>query len=283
MYTPEFEYYRANTLAEAHELMKAHAGAKWLAGGHSLLPLMKLHLADPGTLIDIGRIAELKGISTSNGSIRIGALTPHAVVAASEVAPQGLRDAAGGIGDAQVRNRGTVGGNVSHADPASDLPTIFTALGAIFHASGPKGDRAIAAKDFFVGLFESALAADELLVAVEVPAVQGGSAYIKLMNPASRYAVVGAGAMLTLDGGVCKSAGVAVGGLVPAAKQATHVEQALVGKKLDAKTIADAAALVAEDLGDDILGDIHASAEYRSAMAVVYVKRALTEAAARAA
>jgi carbon-monoxide dehydrogenase medium subunit len=284
MYTPAFEYYRANTVAEAHALMKAHRGAKWLAGGHSLLPLMKLRLSDPGVLIDIGRIAELKGIRASNGSLRIGALATHAIVAASEAAPQGLREAAAGIGDAQVRNRGTVGGNVSHADPASDLPTILTALGATFHASGPKGERVIAAKDFFTGLFESALAADELLTAVEVPATaaRSGSAYAKMGHPASRYALVGAGAMVTLDGGVCKSASVAFGGLVPAAKRATHVEQALTGKKLDAKTIADAAALVKDDLGDDILGDFHASAEYRSAMAVVYVKRALALAAERA-
>lgn len=284
MYAPEFEYYRASTIAEAKSLMQEHTGAKLLAGGHSLLPLMKLRLADPGVLIDIGRIDELKGISTSNGNLRIGALATHTAIAANEEMPRGLAEAAGMVGDPQVRNRGTIGGNVAHADPASDLPTILAALGATFHTTGSGADRTIAAADFFTGILESALTDDEILVAVEVPAqsANSGSAYAKLANPASRYAMVGAAASITIEGGKCSSASIAIGGLVPTAKRAPSVEAALVGNKLDADTIAAAAALVNNDLGDDIIGDIHAGAEYRIAMAAVYVKRAISVAAERA-
>src|SRR5262245_47621338 len=140
MYPPKFEYYRANSVAEALSLQKQHGG-KFLAGGHSLIPAMNLRLADPGVLIDIGRIAELKGVSVSNGGRKIGALTTHATVAKSSGLPGALTEAASWIGDPQVRNRGTVGGNVSHADPASDLPTVFTALKATFHLTGPNGSR----------------------------------------------------------------------------------------------------------------------------------------------
>lgn len=271
MYPPKFDYYRANSVAEALALKQQHGG-KFLAGGHSLIPVMNLRLADPGTVIDIGRIADLKGITHNNGTVRIGALTTHAMVAASSDVPQALAEAAAHVGDPQVRNRGTVGGNVSHADPASDLPTVFTALGATFHIQGADGNRAVAATDFFTGLFETALGEDELLVAVEVPANPGGSAYKKLVNPASRYAMVGAAAVISNSG-----ASVAIGGLTPHAMRCPSVEAALA----NGSSIEDAAAAVLNDLGDDILGDIHASADYRRQMAIVYVKRALNEAMAR--
>ncbi|MDX1522384.1 MAG: FAD binding domain-containing protein, partial [Anaerolineae bacterium] len=174
MYPPKFDYYRAGSVSEALSLRSQHDG-KFLAGGHSLIPTMNLRLADPGSLIDIGRLSDLKGISVSNGSVRIGALTTHAMVAASGDVPAGLAEAAGMIGDPQVRNRGTVGGNVAHADPASDLPTILTALGATFHLTGPGGDRTVAAADFFTGLFETALGEDEMVTAVEVPTEGSGS------------------------------------------------------------------------------------------------------------
>jgi carbon-monoxide dehydrogenase medium subunit len=183
-----------------------------------------------------------------------------------------LSEAASWIGDPQVRNRGTVGGNVSHADPSSDLPTVFTALGATFHIQGADGIRTIAATDFFTGLFETALGEDELLLAVEVPANPGGSAYKKLSNPASRYAMVGAAAVV--GGG---SFSVAVGGLTPHAMKCASVEAALAG----GHSAADAAAAVLNDIGDDILGDIHASSDYRRQMAIVYVKRAILEAQSR--
>lgn len=284
MYPPKFDYYRASSVAEAISLLGQHSGAKVLAGGHSLIPTMNLRLADPGVLIDIGRIGELKGISVTNGSVRIGALTTHAMIAASGDVPTVLSEAAGWIGDPQVRNRGTIGGNISHADPASDLPTVLTALGATIHITGAGGDRTVAAPDFFTGLFETALAEGEIVTAIEVP-VHGsgtGSAYAKLFNPASRYAMVGAAAVVTVSGGTCTAAGVAVGGLTPHATKAPSVEAALVGKALDEAAIAAAAEAVQNDLGDDILGDIHASADYRKAMASVYVKRAVTAAAGRA-
>ncbi|MFN8457966.1 MAG: xanthine dehydrogenase family protein subunit M [Anaerolineae bacterium] len=284
MYPPKFDYYRVNSVAEAVSMLQQHSGAKVLAGGHSLIPVMNIRLADPGTLIDIGRIKDIKGISVQGNAVRIGALTTHAMVAASKDVPQVLSEAAGMIGDPQVRNRGTIGGNIAHADPASDLPTVLTALGATIHVTGPGGNRAIAATDFFTGLFETALADGEIVIAVEV-AKSGagtGSAYAKLFNPASRYAMVGAAAVVTVSGGVCSAAGVAIGGLVPAATRAKAVEAALVGKALDEATISAAAAAVVNNLGDDVIGDIHASAEYRRAMAPVMVKRALMSAVSRA-
>lgn len=281
MYPPKFDYYRASTVDEALSLMQTHQG-KFLAGGHSLIPVMNLRLADPGTVIDIGRIEALKGISVNGDTVRIGALTTHAMIAASSAVPKVLSEAAGMIGDPQVRNRGTVGGNISHADPASDLPTVFSALNATMHIQGAGGSRSVSADDFFVDLFMTALGEDELLVAVEVPAASAaGSAYVKLFNPASRYAMVGAAAVVSVSNGVCSSASVAVGGLTPKATKASSVGAALTGQPLNADTIAAAAEEVGNDLGE-VLGDIHADAEYRRAMAPVYVKRALMKAAERA-
>lgn len=284
MYPPKFDYYRAGSLSEAIDLAKQHSEFKFLAGGHSLIPAMNLRLADPGTLIDIGRLDDLKGISANNGSIRVGALTTHAMVAASGDVPAAMSEAAGWIGDPQVRNRGTIGGNVAHADPASDMPAVLVALGATFHMTGPNGDRTVAAADFFTGLFETALEDGEIITAVEV-AGEGagtGSAYAKLFNPASGYAMVGVAATVTVENGQCTAAGVAIGGATPHAVKAPSVEATLVGKALDANTIAAAAEAAQNDLGDDILSDIHASADYRRAMATVYVKRAITAAAERA-
>jgi carbon-monoxide dehydrogenase medium subunit len=283
MYPPKFDYYRASSVDEAIALMQEHGG-KFLAGGHSLIPVMNLRLADPGALIDIGRLDSLKGISVEDGMVKIGALTTHAMVAASPDVPRALSEAAGMIGDPQVRNRGTVGGNVSHADPASDLPTVLTALGAKFRIAGSGGMKTIDAADFFTGLFETALGEDDLLVGVGVAAEGAGtgSAYAKLFNPASRYAMVGAAASVTVANGTCSAASVAVGGLTAKATACPSVAAALVGKALDADTIAAAAAAVANDLGDDIIGDMHASADYRRSMAPVFVKRALMKAAERA-
>ena len=284
MYPPKFEYHRAGSVAEAVTLLQQHAGAKLLAGGHSLLPVMKLRLADPGTLIDIGRIAELKGISAANGSVRIGALTTHATVEQSDAVPAALSQAAGWIGDHMVRNRGTVGGSVTHADPASDLPTVLTALNATFHITGPSGDRTVSADDFFSGFFETAVGEDEILTAIDVPAEGpgAGSAYAKLFNPASRFALVGAAAALQVSGGNITSARVALGGLTSHATRASAVEAALVGQPATAATVAAAAAAVAGDLGDDVTGDLHASADYRRQVTPDYVSQALTQALERA-
>lgn len=278
MYPPKFDYYRAGSTNEAVSLAKEHGG-KFLAGGHSLIPVMNLRLADPGVLIDIGRL-DMKGISKDGDRVRVGSLTTHAMVAASGDVPAALSEAAGLIGDPQVRNRGTVGGNIAHADPASDLPTVLLALRATIHTNG----RTLNADDFFIDLFETALAEDEIITAVSV-ASEGkhtGSAYTKLPNPASRYAMVGAAVQVTVEQGVCSAASVAVGGLTPKATRASSVEAALLGKKLDDDTIAAAAAAVANDLGDEVTGDMHASADYRRQMAPVFVRRALETAASRA-
>jgi carbon-monoxide dehydrogenase medium subunit len=287
MYSAEFDYYRAGSAAEASHLLQKYPGAKLLAGGHSLIPLLKLRLSSPPALIDIGRIPDLKGVTIANGTVRIGALTTHAALAASDVlrthCPM-LADAARQVGDPAVRNRGTIGGNVAHADPASDLPTVLSALGARFTVTGPAGTRAIDAAGFFTGMMATALGEHDLLTAIEVPAKTEfqGMAYVKFTHPASRYAVIGVAASLTVSGGSCAAAAVAIGGLVPQPTRASSVERALIGQAMSAERIAAAASHVAEDLGSDILGDLFASAEYRKAVAPVWVGRALRAAAERA-
>lgn len=287
MYAPDFAYYRADSVAEIGRLLRKHPGARLLAGGHSLIPLLKLRLAAPPALIDIGRIAALKGISCADGRLRIGALTTHAQIAASsEVAAHApaLAAAAGMIGDPAVRNRGTIGGNVAHADPASDLPTVLLALGASFTVAADDGERTIPAAEFFQGMMSTALGEHDIVTAVDVPtAPEGqGQAYEKFSHPASRYAVIGAAATVELRGDAVGRVATAVGGLTPAALRAGSVEQALSGQAPSADAIARAAAAVSNDLGDDLLGDVYASAEYRRAMAPVCVKRALTAALKRA-
>ena len=222
MYAPDFAYYRADSVAEIGRLLRAHPGAKVLAGGHSLIPLLKLRLAAPPALIDIGRIGELKGISVADGRLRIGALTTHAQIAASaDVAKHApaLAAAAGVIGDPAVRNRGTIGGNVAHADPASDLPTVLLALGASFAVATDDGERTIAAGDFFQGMMATALEDHDIVTAIDVPAAPDGQgqAYEKFSHPASRYAVIGVAATVELRGGTVGNVAVALGGLVPAA------------------------------------------------------------------
>ncbi len=280
MYPPKFDYHRAGSLDEAFSLM-GQTGGKVLAGGHSLIPTLKLRLADPGSLVDIGRISELRGVSMGSGTVTIGALTTHATVAASSSLPDALTEAASWIGDPQVRNRGTVGGNIAHADPASDLPTVFMALGATINVQGPNGSRTITADDFFVDLFATDLHDDELVVSIDVPQDGSSSAYAKLFNPASRYAIVGAAAKLGVSGNSINTARVAIGGLTPKAVRATSVEEALMGEPVSDATIKNAAAQIANDL-EEVMGDIHASEEYRRAMAPVYVERALAKAIERA-
>ena len=287
MFAADFDYYRAASVAEAGQLLQQHPGAKLLAGGHSLIPLLKLRLAAPAAVIDIGRIAELKAIGTGDGKVTIGALATHAEIAASSDVQQhaaALAEAAGQVGDPAVRNRGTIGGNVAHADPASDLPTVLCALGATFNVTGPGGARAIAAGDFFEGVMTTSLGEDDLLVSVDIPVAAAGqaSAYAKFSHPASRYAVIGVAASVTLSGGSCTAAAVAIGGLVPAPVRASSVETALTGQTLSAEVIASAAAEVTKDLGGDLLGDIFASGEYRAAVAHVYVRNAVAAAAGRA-
>jgi aerobic carbon-monoxide dehydrogenase medium subunit len=288
MYAADFDYYRAGSVAEAQRLLAEHPGAKLLAGGHSLIPLLKLRLTAPSAVIDIGRIAELRGIKGADGGLRIGALTTHAEIAGSELVRKAcptLAEAAAHIGDPAVRNRGTIGGNVAHADPGSDLPTVLTVLGASMIVAGAGGaTRTVAAADFFQGLMTTAIADGEVLVAVTVPNPTAGqrAGYAKFSHPASRYAVVSAGALVTIAGGVCTSARVAVGGLVPSPLRLGAVETALTGQRPDPPAIAAASAHASDAIGDRAIGDVFASAEYRRAVAPVWVGRALTQAVQRA-
>jgi aerobic carbon-monoxide dehydrogenase medium subunit len=286
MYASSFAYHRASTLADAQRLLAANPGAKLLAGGHSLLPAMKLRLAAPSALIDIGRVAELKGVTEAGGGLRIGAMTTHAEVAASSIVKTHagvLADAAAHIGDPAVRNRGTIGGSVAHADPGADYPTVLMALGASIDVAGPKGARSIAAADFFQGMMTTALGDGEIVTAVTVPSLGGrGAAYAKFSHPASRYAVIGAAAVVSVSNGVCERAIIIVGGLTAQPTPLPSVEAALAGKALTAEAIASAAAHAAADLSGDVMGDVFASGEYRRRVAGVWVARAVNAAASRA-
>ncbi len=288
MYPANLAYHRANSVAEAVALLAEIEDSKLLAGGHSLIPLLKLRLASPAALIDISRIEGIRGITRENDSVRIGALTTHSELASSSdlrAACPLVSEAAALVGDPAVRNRGTIGGNLAHADPGSDLPTVAVALGAAIEATGPNGSRAIAAGDSFEALMSTALDDGEVMTAVRVPAIQQGqgTAYAKMLHPASRYAVVGAAVVLTVAGGRCTAASVAVGGVESTPVKAASVEAALIGSALDSDSIAQAAKAVAADLTGNAIEDVFATGSYRKAMAEVYLRRALTAAAQRAA
>lgn len=282
-----FEYLAPKTLDEAVTLLERHGGeAKLLAGGHSLLPLMKLRLAAPRYLIDLGKVRELSYIREAGAKIAIGAMTTYAAIEASDLLGKRARllpETAAEIGDVQVRNRGTIGGSVAHADPAADLPAALLVLDAEFKVVSRSGERVIPASAFFVEMLTTALQAGEILAEIRFDAdpTGAGSAYKKLHQPASGFAVVGVAARVGVDGrGQCREGRVGVTGVAAKAYRATNVESELWGKTLDAKTIARAAARAAE--GIEPLSDLHASARYRAAMAEVFTRRALTEALARA-
>lgn len=287
MYASSFAYHRASSVADAQRLLAANPGAKILAGGHSLLPAMKLRLAAPAAVVDIGRIVELKGITAADGGLRIGAMTTHAEVAASPLVAKScaiLADAASRIGDPAVRNRGTIGGSVAHADPAADLPTVLTAVGARMEIAGASGTRSVEAAEFFQGMMTTALGESDILTAVWVPAIGGGrgAAYAKFPHPASRYAVIGAAAAVDVSGGACTRAIIVVGGITGMPTRLPSVEAALAGQALTDEAVASACSKAAGDLSGDLMGDIFASAEYRRAVAGVYVARAVAAAAKRA-
>jgi carbon-monoxide dehydrogenase medium subunit len=281
-----FEYHAPSTIQEAVSLLSQYGGeAKILAGGHSLLPIMNLRLAQPKALIDIGKIPALSGIHEENGTIVIGAMTTHYMIESSDLlknkAPI-LPETATVIGDVQVRNRGTIGGSIAHADPAGDFPAVAVALDMQLKAVGPQGERIIKAREFFVDILTTALQPNEILTEIRVPAFapQTGSAYAKMANPASGYAIVGVAAVVTVDGdGVCQKASVGLNGITGKPMAAVSVEQALIGKRLNDQSIQEAAAKAADGL--EPLGDIFASATYRAHLARVYTKRALTRASGR--
>ncbi|HEV8395900.1 MAG TPA: xanthine dehydrogenase family protein subunit M [Vicinamibacterales bacterium] len=284
MIPTHFDYARATSLDDAIARLGASAGgAKLLAGGHSLIPLMKLRLSEPTTLIDIARIPGLSGIMEKDGKIQIGAGTTHHAVATSALLTEkcpALADTAATIGDPQVRNRGTIGGSLAHADPAADYPAILVALDAEIHVKGKGGWRSVKASDFFQGLFTVNLQPDEIIAGVHVKP-QKAAAYAKLHQRASHFAIVGVGASLEVSGGKISAARVGLTGASTHALRLANVETALTGQALSDATI-DAAAAVAGDGLDDLNADIHASANYRRQMIKVFTKRALDAARARA-
>ncbi len=280
-----FEYFAPATVKEAIGLLEKHGDdAKVLAGGHSLLPIMKFRLAQPKVVVDIGRIPGLDGIAVANDRITIGALATHDAVehsaALKEKCPL-LPETAAVIGDMQVRNRGTIGGALAHSDPAADYPGAVLALDAEIVATGPKGARTIAAQKFFVEMLTTALQPTEIITEVRVPVLAKGtaSAYMKHPHPASGYAVVGVAVVLTASGGKVQRVAIGINGVSGKAYRASAVEKALQGQALDEKTVAAAAAHAAD--GVDVQSDLYASAEFRAHLASVYTKRAVLLAASR--
>jgi carbon-monoxide dehydrogenase medium subunit len=278
-----FDYVRASSVDEAIKLLGERGeDAKILAGGMSLIPMMKLRFAAPQTLIDIRKIPSLQGIAVSGERVTIGALTNHAAIAADtglrKAAPV-LWDAANVLGDPQVRNLGTIGGSLSHADPAADYPAVMLALEAEFTVAGPAGARKIKAADFFTGMFETGLSEREILTSVSFNAAPV-SAYVKFHHPASHYAVVGAAAVLELDAGKIENARVALTGLYETAFRAPAVERALTGVQAGDEAAVEKATAGAAGEGE-ARGDTFASGKYRKAMAAVYAARAVQRAATR--
>jgi aerobic carbon-monoxide dehydrogenase medium subunit len=279
-----FEYARATSLDDALAKLKAAgAGGKFIAGGHSLVPLMKLRLSEPTMLIDISRIPDLAGIRERDGKITIGAATVHHDVATSSLLQArcpAVSDAAATIGDPQVRNRGTLGGSLAHADPSADMPAVMLALDAEIHLKGPKGWRVVKAPDFFEGLFTVDMATDEIVASVQFVPVRA-AAYAKLHQRASHYAIVGVAAALEVSGGRIVSARIGLTGAASHAQRLISVERSLAGQPLTKQAIEGAAQAAGQDL-TEVSTDIHASADYRRAMIPVFTRRALTAALARA-
>ncbi len=283
----QFAYQRAGSVEEAIALLEEHGeNAKLIAGGHSLLPIMKLRLAEPETLVDIGHIPELRGVRQADGEIAIGALTTHHQIAsATEVrsAVPLLADTAARVGDRQVRNRGTIGGAVAHADAAADYPAAILALDASIVARGPQGERRIPAREFFLDFLTTALQPDEILTEILIsrPAEGHGWSYQKLANQASGYAIVGVGVVVALDGqSAAADVRVGVTGAAAVAWRAEATETALRGQRLDDGVVTAAADLV--DGGIDFLDDLHGSAEYRRRVTRGLTRRAIVEAGGRA-
>ena len=287
MISHPFTYVAPSTIEEAVQQLGRNGEAKVIAGGHSLLPLIKLGLSQPEALIDLRNIASLREIRTEpDGTIVVGALATHRTIAHDPTVRErlaALAEAAGEVGDLQVRARGTIGGSLAHADSAADEPAPTLAYDATIRVVGPAGRRDIAARDFFKGVFETALAPNEIIAEIRFPEPSGrtGGAYAKFAHPASGFAVTGVAAVITVgsDGTVAHAA-IGVAGAAAAAYRATPAEKALIGTNGDAKAIADASAKAAD--GITALTDLAASGEYRKALVTVYAKRAIERAMERA-
>ena len=287
MVSSSFQYFAPTSVAEAVELLEQHGeDAKLLAGGHSLIPLMKLRLAEPQVVIDLGRIGDMAYIREEDGGLAIGAMTTYAQLESSDlVAARAavLAEAASTVADPQVRNMGTIGGSLSHADPAGDLPAVAIALNARLITSSTGEHRTLSVDDFFVDLLTTALAPNEILneIAIPAPPDRSGSGYAKFANKASHYAIVGVAAVVGLDAnGVCEHVSIGVTGAGPVASRASKAEAALRGSRLDDAAVSAAAAVAGA--GIDFLEDLHASAEYRAHLTSVFAARAIRQAAARA-
>ena len=285
MIPASFDYHRANSVDDAVRLLgRFGADAKLLAGGHSLIPLLKFRLAQPTHLIDISRIRDLTGIREENDAIVIGALTTHHQIESSQLLKSKcpvLVETAENIGDVQVRNKGTLGGSAAHADPASDYPAALFALEAQFVVQGPNGRRTVSVDDFFVGMLTSVLGPDEILTHIRIPVQPSstGASYQKFAQKASGFAICGVAALITRSNGKCTRARIGITGVTEKAYRATAVEAAIEGRTLNSEEIAAASAKAAENA--EALGDIHASSEYRKDLARIYTRRAIEAAIAR--
>jgi carbon-monoxide dehydrogenase medium subunit len=280
-----FEYHAPRSVADAVRLLgELGPEAKLLAGGHSLLPMMKMRFAEPAHLIDLGRIPGLRGIAESGDEIRIGAMTTEAALLASPLLAQKLPllvEGAGWIADPQVRNKGTIGGDISHGDPANDQPALMLALDASFVLTGPAGDRIVKADDFFLGIYTTALQADEILseIRIPIPPTGHGSSYCKLKRKTGDFATAATAVMLQIGGGLVSQVRIALTNVAPTALRAVGAEQFLVGKAIDKTTLNEAARLAMNicDPAADQRGDI----EYKTAMCGEMTRRALLAAQAK--
>ena len=275
-----FEYFAPTTVAEAVSLLQEHGDdAQLLAGGHSLIPAMKLRLAEPGCLVDINKIAELTGISVENNVLVIGAMTTHYQLESSPLVAENvpiLTQTAGEIGDVQVRNRGTLGGSLAHADPAADWPATILALDATIKTVGPNAERSIAATDFFQGLYETALEPEEIVTQIHIPIPDADThgTYLKMRQVASGFALTGVAAMLkSSSDNRCEQIAIGITGVADVAYRATAVETAITGGLLTADNIAAAAEKAVEDV--EFMADLHADEAYRANLAKIYTRRAI--------
>ena len=280
MYAAEFDYVRASSIEEAISLKGANDDSSLLAGGHSLIPAMKLRLSTPQKLIDISGLDQLKKISNNGSYISIGALCTHKQCAESDIIQSNcpaLSDAASVIGDPHVRNKGTLGGVLAHSDPQADYPGVVLALNATIIVEGSEGKRTIEAGDYFTGLWETALGEGEILTEVRIPtdSANANSCYLKFPQPASRYPYVGCAVAMSISGGNCSDVRVGYSGVGECGFRDSGVEDSIKGQTLNESSIASASAKAAE--GRNVLSDVFVSEEYRRAMAQVYTKRALTK------
>ncbi len=288
MVTSNFDYFAPTTLDEATSLLSKYRGeAKVLAGGHSLIPIMKLRLAEPGVLVDIGGIEGLSYIKAIGGGVSIGSMTTYRELATSSVVQSNyplLADAAGKVADLQVRNRGTIGGSLAHSDPAGDIPAVILAIGGVVVARTRRSSREINIDRFPVDLLTTALRDNEIITEIKLPGLASGTgtAYSKFHQPASRYAITGVAAVITVSDGVCTDARVAVTGAGDKATRARRTERILKGKELTTVVIRRAASRAAAEVEDALNEDIHASAEYRVHLTQVHAGHAIEQAAAAA-